>query len=131
MAVTENQKARVAEQMRVMVEAAETAAQGRSPEVLTAAVQGATSGVAQGSDVLGSSLQIATQRTSDFVYRVVIGVLSAIALFGAVAFFWAVLDGDAGTQSTDVLTLVLPIVTGLLGLFARSPLEKRPAGEGA
>ena len=62
-----------------------------------------------------------SQPTVDWLWRVlIIGLVGAlgVALIGVA---WAVLDGNEGTSPDVMVTVFTALLTGLIGLFAKSP----------
>ncbi len=53
-----------------------------------------------------------------FVASLVVGLLASVG-----ALVRAILDGDSSTAPDDVLKIFTPLLTGLIGLFVKSPAQ--------
>ena len=98
--------------MQVAVQDAATATKGMSEEVQKAAVSAAASAA-----ILG----LPDAKTSSWLWKVlVVGLVTALILsLGGVLV--AVLDGSDQTDPDLILTLFTAVLTGLIGLFVRTP----------
>lgn len=68
-----------------------------------------------------SSIRRPTYRTSDLLWKVVVGGLVLVLIIAVVGVSWATLDGNSGTSPDALLATFTTVLAGVVGLFAKSP----------
>jgi hypothetical protein len=95
--------------MQETVQEALDATAGQPPEVQAAAVRAAIP-PPTGGDV-------------NWLWKALVTGLILLLVLSLIGVMWAVIDGDDDTSPDTIVTLFTAVLTGLIGLFVKSPVQ--------